>query len=111
MARKTYRKNCGPKLVNRVRNITFELFKECREQAQEEIPYAVPMDLLEHLTKVNQRASELYQERIKTLPSKDLEDILWVHECGKYGRAPSTIEGITSELAKREFFGVSTTKD
>lgn len=117
MSRKKYRKNCGPKLTERVRKLTAELFQECQEQARGEIPFPSDDDLQfdlalgDYLDEVKRRSSIIYQNRIKTLPTKDLEDILWVHECGTYKRAPETLEGITSELAKRQFFDVCATKD
>ena len=60
--------------------------------------------LEDYIRQLKQRSHEIYQQRIKTLPTKDLEDILWVHECGAYKRMPETLENITSELAKRQLF-------
>ena len=108
--RRKPRKNCGPKLTARVRNLTSELYNTCQEQARTEIPFPdlnieeSPGTLQDYINDIKTRSSELYQERIKTLPTKDLEDILWVHECGTFTRAPFTIEAITSELAKRQLF-------
>jgi hypothetical protein len=110
-SRKKYRKNCGPKLVARVKQLTTDLFAGCMDQARSETPFPSDEDLNtsdlvmpDYIERLKIRSSEIYQERIKTLPTKDLEDILWVHENGIYRRAPSTLEGITSELAKRQLF-------
>lgn len=105
------RKNCGPVLTKRIKELTNSLFAECQEEARTEIPFPSDEDINtsdlawpDYIDKLKIRSSEIYQKRIKTLPTKDLEDILWVHECGTYKRAPSTLEGITSELAKRQLF-------
>src|ERR1035437_3221699 len=82
------RVNCGPLLTSRVRTLTSDLFSECNDAARAEIPFPSDEDLNtygtlgNYMDKIRLRSSEIYQERIKTLPTKDLEDILWVHECG-----------------------------
>ena len=108
-ARRAYRKNCGPQLTERVRNLTSELHAECMEQARAEVLWTdeiavSDLALEDHIRALKQRSHEIYQQRIRTLSTKDLEDILWVHECGSYKRMPETLENITSELAKRQLF-------
>ena len=103
------RKNCGPKLTNRVRELTRQLHNESIELARNEIPIEEEVGVSDlahenYLKNLKLKAHELYQQRIRTLSTKDLEDILWVHECGSYKRMPETLENITSELAKRQFF-------
>lgn len=118
MTRKKPRVNCGPQLIDRVRTITSSLYNHCRQDVRSSIPFPSDeeiskdaMAIENFLKEVKVKASTLYQQRLKTLPTKDLEDILWVHHKGHYRRAPETLEGITGELAKRELFGVATKED
>jgi len=109
MARKKYRVNCGPVLIERVKKLTTELFHECLDSARLEIPFPDEANISDlafedYMQAIKRKSSEIYQQRIKALPTKDLEDILWVHESGGVKRSPETLEGITSELTKRQLF-------
>jgi hypothetical protein len=109
MARTKLRKNCGPQLVNRVKELTQDLYDECEEEARTNIDLTVEPSDVESTESWGDRyqamrklASDIYQERLKQLSTSDLEDILWVHENGLFRRARFTVENITLELATRQ---------
>lgn len=57
---------------------------------------------VEEMRIAQEKVSTLYQERMKQLPTKALNEILKAHELeGGIRRAPQTIETILSELARR----------
>lgn len=65
-------------------------------------------DEVKKMHEVQGQVSELYQERIKQLSTKQLNEILKSHELeGGIRRAPKTIETILSELTRRTIFGDS----
>lgn len=50
---------------------------------------------------LQERVDILYLEKMITLPSKTIEDILFLHERMKPRRAPRTVEALISELTRR----------
>jgi hypothetical protein len=56
---------------------------------------------------IKEAVDSLYLEKLCTLLTKDIEDIIWIHECGKLKRASRTIETLTSELVRRAIMGDS----
>jgi hypothetical protein len=122
------RKYCGKKLVERVGKTTSKCYRDAfahvvvglnlPEEYYNEISwglqllrsgqelYAVdPILSEESLRKIKEAIDEEYLARLKSLSSKDIEDILWVHEKSKINRAPRTVEALKSELINREILG------
>ena len=126
------RKNCGKLLVKK--NIA--LTKECFNAAVDEaiIKYEVndevntkedlitdmrsnkTMRTLRHsfgidahpkIDEIKEFVDNLYLEKLCTLPTKDIEDIIWIHDNKRVIRAARTIETLTSELVRRALMGDS----
>lgn len=67
---------------------------------------------VEEMKVAQEKVSTLYQERIKQLPTKQLNEILKAHDLeGGIRRAPQTIETILSELARRTILDDSDESD
>ena len=120
------RKYCGPQLVDRIKKLTNACYMSSVEETMaefncnadpEEIQYAVRsyrqygsvdpwwLDSLsltnELLSNMKQKIDDRYLQKLMELSSKQIEDILWVHEKGKVRRAPRTVESLISELTRR----------
>ena len=67
-------------------------------------------DIAEMIDK-KEKIDELYLNKMIALPTKDLMDILFLHEHHKPRRAERTLEAITSELARRSLLDDSSQSD
>lgn len=116
-------KKCSKALRARTVNYTNALFERCvREvlglkdepvedlqtamdlirQAQNYIPGVCVEDEVLEMQQAQERVSSLYQQRIKELPTKHLNEILKVHNLKSgFKRAPKTIQSILNELVSR----------
>lgn len=123
------RKYCGPKLVARISKLTEKCYESALLEAamaqgfsgslselQNHIRWMKVADsatlkhtvLLEDynitwnvIAAISRNTDDIYLEKISSLTSKEIEDILWVHEKGRLVRAPRTVERLLAELAHR----------
>ena len=128
------RKNCGSKLVKRIGNITSDCYMQAVNHTIEqldlsmfdvgplialmrttsevlpyyELPAGVDVDLI---IKAKNLTDGIYLDKLKELPTKTIEDILFVHERGRIKRAQRTIETLLQELARRTLLGDSSESD
>ena len=127
------RKYVTKKLVKRISSLTNEIFKQSiievmgiKDATEEELQdfmgkirrstmhYAVwseedgdVADIIEKKEKID----ELYLNKVITLPTKDLIDVIFLHEHHKPRRAERTLDMITSELARRSLLDDSSQSD
>ena len=127
------RKYVTKKLVARISNLTNGLFKQslievmdCPNATDEQITDFMSVirrvnwlntfgdefghDLEETLKK-KELIDELYLSKMMMLNTKDLNDILFLHEHSKPKRAQRTLEAIHSELARRSLLNDSSQSD
>jgi hypothetical protein len=121
------RKNCGKQLVKKSAAITSKCFDTAVDDiivkwkiSDKKFPKAeliqdmrLPTELrgirnfFNHnnihpqIDEIKEVVDNLYLEKLCALPTKDIEDIIWIHNCGKLKRALRTIETLTSELMRR----------
>lgn len=122
------RKYCGPKLVNAVKKLTTSCYFQAVETALSslnlnpktpitEIDYALrvyrtlgELDdwwlqrtglIQEEFLELRTKTDDIYIEKLISLSTKQIEDILWVHEKRRIVRAPRTVEALLAELARR----------
>lgn len=129
----TKRKYCGKLLVKKVANITNDCFEEAIREVYTETIALMANDPANDLTydsyEINDfktdmrnyryhfmnpdaqalidaknKVDELYLNKLLTLSTKVIEDVLWVHHNKKIVRAERTVETLTSELLRRELF-------
>lgn len=127
------RKYCGPQLVSKVRDLTTACYKHSLNEILDEhnitqnvlFRHEVEM-VLKHVAKyrliepwwleannltekevfdIKEKTDSRYLEKLCSLSSKQIEDILWAHEKGRIVRAPRTVEQLASELARRFLLG------
>ena len=127
------RKYVTKKLVKRISSLTNEIFKQSiievmdvKDATDEEIQdlmanvrratfhsrvsYEVEHEF-EEILKKKEAIDELYLTKIVALSTKDLVDVLYLHEHKKPERAPRTLEAITSEIARRSLLDDSSQSD
>lgn len=124
------RKYCGPKLVNKIKELTSDCYNSAVQSVMTELVTARPdlsstiqvqiefyirhwsmyghlaySDDIEGLSlrEIKQKTDSKYLETLNLLSSKEIEDILWVHEKRRIIRAPRTVESLLAELARRAF--------
>lgn len=122
------RKYCGPKLINSVRKLTQACYETALINALShyqidpgtslmEIENALRMykiyGLMEdwwlqkawlthtQFLELKQKTDNIYIEKLTSLSTKEIEDVLWVHEKRRIVRAPRTVEALLAELARR----------
>ena len=59
---------------------------------------------IDNIAEAKTKVDDLYLVKMIALPTKQLSDIIKVHEAGRVQRAPRTMEAILSELARRSLF-------
>ena len=126
------RKYVTKKVLKRVSFLTTEIFKQSiieimdikdvtEEQLQDfmskirrmslsYVAWFEDEDIAEMIDK-KEKIDELYLNKMIALPTKDLMDILFLHEHHKPRRAERTLEAITSELARRSLLDDSSQSD
>lgn len=127
------RKYVTNKLVKRINSLTSDIFKQSvieimniKDATEEQLQDFMSKvrragliyaswsdedgDLVDVLDK-KEKIDELYLNKMIALPSKDLADILFLHEHSKPRRAERTLEAITSELARRSLLDDSSQSD
>jgi hypothetical protein len=130
--RRIGRKYCGPKLIDRQKNLT----SRCFELAVADImkKYNIVKSLKENfiyyirragvgfslsegeadfpnIVDLKQDVDQRYRELICSLKSKDIEDIIWAHESGKFPRAEITLEALKTELVSRTILNTAPKTD
>ena len=127
------KKGCSPALKKRALAITNKLFEDCvrevmglhtedpdelrmtmdfvrtAKHAQNDLDYGY--EEIQEMIRAATAVSDLYQEKIKALSTKDLYDILNSHERGGTKRAARTMDTILSELARRAIMDDSSESD
>jgi len=127
------RKYVTKKLVKRISSLTNEIFKQSIVEVMN-IKDATDEELQDFMSKVRraglnytmwseedgdlsdilekkEKIDEIYLVKMIGLPSKDLADILFLHEHHKPRRALRTLEAITSELVRRALLNDSSQSD
>jgi len=127
------RKYVTKKVLKRVSFLTTEIFKQSILEIMD-IKDATEEQLQDFMSKVRranlnvatwsdedgdiadivvkkEKIDELYLNKMIALPTKDLMDILFLHEHSKPRRAERTLEAITSEIARRSLLDDSSQSD
>ena len=127
------RKYVTKKLVKRVSTLTNDLFKQSvievmdvkdvtDEQRQDfmstirrtsfnYVMFDADPEEVKDIMDKKEKIDEIYLNKIMTLSSTELSDILFLHEHAKPRRAERTLEVITSELARRSLLDDSSQSD
>jgi hypothetical protein len=127
------RKYVTKKLVKRIGTLTNDLFKQSvievmdikdvtDEQLQDfmstirrasymHIVMDASLEEVKDIMNKKEKIDEIYLNKMMTLSSADLSDILFLHEHAKPRRAERTLEAITSELARRSLLNDSSQSD
>ena len=126
---KSTRKYCGPKLISKTLALTKKCYDEASVEVveqfkvdnnnlslTEELLFALKayqqkrvdswwletmMITEEQLHNLKLETDDKYLQKLRRLSSKQMEDILWVHEKGRVVRAQRTVEVLLAELAQR----------
>ena len=127
------RKYVTKKLVKRISSLTNQIFKQSIVEVMD-IKDATEEELQDFMSKVRraslsyaswsdddgdvadiiakkEKIDELYLNKMIALPTKDLTDILFLHEFNKPKRAQRTLEAIISEIARRSLLDDSSQSD
>lgn len=128
------RKYVTKKLVKRINSITSDIFKQSVVEVMD-IKDVTEEQLQDFMSKVRraslsfaawvteedgdvadivekkEKIDELYLSKMIALSTKDLIDILFLHEHHKPRRAQRTLEAVTSELARRSLLDDSSQSD
>lgn len=126
-------RRCTTKLIQRISNLTNSVFKKAvieimDAEDMEELPLLELMNSLrktdlfhalgalsdeeaKNLNEKKQLIDDLYLDKMMTLSTKDLTDILFLHEHNRPSRAERTLEAITSELTRRSILDDSSQSD
>ena len=108
---------CGSKLVKKIFKLTQKVYymsaNEVFSKASQPEETYLHLILLvrafgygahdddEQISYLKEKIDELYLHNLNTLKTRDIQDIIWVHESDKLKRAPKTIESLSSELMRR----------
>lgn len=126
-------RRCTNRLIKRISDLTNKVFKQAvievmnaenfeEQQLLELIQSIRKVSLLhaigalsdeeaENINKSKHLIDSLYLDKLMTLSTKDLTDILFLHEHNRPSRAERTLEAITSELARRSILNDSSQSD
>ena len=127
------RKYVTKKLVKRIGTLTNDLFKQSvievmdvKDVTEEElhdfmstirrasfnyIVFDADPEEVKDIMDKKEKIDEIYLNKMITLPSAELNDILFLHGHAKPRRAERTLEAITSELARRSLLDDSSQSD
>ena len=118
------RKNCGKQLIKKSIAITSACFEAAVDKilADKNVDLTIhpkaeivsymrmpgifrsmmdPYIIVPDIDKIKEEVDSLYLEKLCALPTKDIEDIIWIHLQKKLNRATRTIEALTSEIVRR----------
>lgn len=126
---KSTRKYCGPNLIAKTLAVTKKCYDEASTEVVEQFKIdngniSLTEELLfalrayqhkrvdswwletmmmteEQLHNIKLETDNKYIQKLRVLSSKQIEDILWVHEKGHVVRAQRTVEALLAELAQR----------
>jgi tRNA A37 methylthiotransferase MiaB len=121
-------------LRKRVADCTNAIFQECvrevmglKEESEEDLQVAMDFvraarfaqlglgeyeeQEIKKMVEAKAQVDEMYIAKMIRLPTKQLNDIIKVHQAGVIKRAPRTIEAIVSELTRRSLFGDTNESD
>lgn len=128
------KKKCSAALKKRSGDITSKIFEQCvrdvlgmKNESIDDLRMAIDLvrsatlrsffgaiedEEVKEMVEAKTKVDDLYQERIRELSTKDLNDLLKSHELeGGIKRTGRTLETILSELARRSLFDDSSESD